>query len=214
MKKFLLSALLAATTLLAYNSSAQAQVSRIYLAGYMGLNTGTDQNFLETQTNNSGDFEFDNAVTFAGALGIRLSRQLRLEGELSYRNKEMSNVDIAGSGVFQAEGEIDSTIVMANLYYDFDVPWKTQPYIGGGIGYGWFGGETDDVSGILVNEAFDDQAFVWNIGGGFKYRPRSDFAWTAGYRYLASADLEFGNYEIDNTNHEFRLGIEWDLPTR
>lgn len=194
--------------------SANAQTSRVYFAGYLGLNTYNDQEFSEGSTNNVGDFEIDSAPSFAGALGIRLSRQVRFETELSYRNADFSSVDIAGQGGFGAGGEIDSTILMASLFYDFDVPWKVQPYIGGGLGYGWHGGQIEDGSGLLPNGDIDDADFIWNAALGFKYRPRSDFAFNVGYRYLDSFDLSVDDYELDYLSHEFRLGFEWDLPTR
>ena len=212
--KVILSSLLIGASALVISTAANAQTSRIYFAGYLGLNTFDDQEFSEKSTNNSGDFELDSAISFSGAIGLRLSRQLRMEGELSYRNAEFKNVDINNGISGGAGGEIDSTIAMANLYYDFDVPWKIQPYVGGGIGYAWHGGELTDGTGALTNANIEADGFVWNAGLGFKYRPRTDFAYNVGYRYLSSPDLEFGNYELDYRSHEFRAGIEWDLPAR
>ncbi len=212
-KTLTLAMILSASTL-ALSGAANAQTSRIYFAGYLGLNTYDDQEFSEKSTNSIGDFELDGATSFAGAIGLRLSRQFRLEGELSYRNAEFKNVDVAGVGSFGAGGEIDTNIAMANIYYDFDVPWKIQPYIGGGLGYAWHGGELSDGSGTLGNANIEATGLVWNAAAGIKYRPRTDFAYTLGYRYLSSPDLSFGDYELDYRSHEFRLGFEWDLPVR
>ena len=213
MKTFLTVATLGAS-LFAISAPANAQTSRIYFAGYLGLNTYNDLSFSESTIGSSGDFELDSTQSFAGALGIRLSPQLRLEGELSYRNAEFNNVDVLGLGSFNQGGEIDSTIAMASLYYDFDVPWKVQPYVGAGIGYGWHDGDIIDGSGALPSANIDDAGFVWNGALGFKYRPRSDFAFNLGYRYLGSEDLSVGSYETDYNSHEFRLGVEWDFPVR
>ena len=197
---------------IAYES--HAQTSRVYLAGYLGLNTFNDQKFTETSSARSGDLEIDNATRFAGALGIRLSRNLRVEGEISYRNGEINTMDISGVGTFAGGGELKSTMGMLNLYYDFDVPWRVQPYIGAGVGFAWHNGEITDSSGLLSSSSTDDSGLVWNVGGGLKYRPRTDLAFTGSYRYLDAADLELGAYEVDYGSHEFRLGIEWDLPVR
>lgn len=196
-------------------SFAQAQTSRIYLAGYLGLNLFNDQEFTEGSTGRSGDFELDNATSFAGALGMRLSQNVRLEGELSYRNAEFTTVDVAGGGTFDTGGELKSTLMFANMYYDFNVPWSIQPYIGGGLGYGWHSGEINDGSGLLTNASSDSSGIVWNAAAGIKYRPAPDLAFTAGYRYVDSwSDLEIGSYDVDFDTHEFRLGMEWDLPIR
>ena len=57
---------------------ASAQTSRLYLAGYLGLSTFNDLGFSDRGTNNSGDMELDNGTSFAGAIGLRLSRNTRL----------------------------------------------------------------------------------------------------------------------------------------
>jgi opacity protein-like surface antigen len=212
--KTLISALLLGTSALALPAAAAAQTSRIYFAGYLGLNTYEDQKFTEKTTNNNGDFQLDNATSFAGAIGLRLSRQLRLEGEFSYRNAEFKDVVISNVGSFSTGGQIDSKVALANLYYDFDVPWKIQPYVGGGVGYAFHNGTVSDGSGLLTNANIKADGFVWNAGAGLKYRPRTDLAYSLGYRYLSSPSLSFGDYEMDYSTHEFRLGLEWDLPVR
>jgi len=212
-KTHLLAAMLCAALVTGLSTSAQAQTSRIYLAGYLGLNISTDQGFTESSTSNSGDLELDSSTSFAGALGMRLSNQLRIEGEFSYRSSDFSSTDISGVGTFAAGGELESTILFANAYYDFDVPWIIQPYVGAGIGYGWHTGQISDSSGLLANASSDESSFLWNAAAGVKYRPQDNMAFTAGYRYLDTfTDLQFGSYDLDYSSHEFRAGMEWDLP--
>ncbi|MAF97109.1 MAG: hypothetical protein CMH26_00570 [Micavibrio sp.] len=211
-KNFLIAAAIGLLGLGASALPAAAQTSRLYFAGYLGLNTFNDQKFEEKSTGSTGDFELDNTTSFAGALGIRLSRQLRVEAELSYRNAEIQSMDLGGVGTFDNGGELKSTFAFMNLYYDFDVPWKIQPYVGAGIGYGWHTGEIADSSGSLQNASAEESTIAWNVGGGLKYRPRRDFAFTGSYRYLDSLDLDVGSYNIDYGSHEFRIGAEWDLP--
>ena len=210
MRACALAVIMLSTTSLAAN----AQTSRIYLAGYLGLNTFFDQEFTDSSSGNSGDFEIENDYSLAGALGLRLSPLVRLEGELSYRNADLSMADIQGVGSFDVGGKIKSTILFANAYYDFDVPWTIQPYIGGGLGYGWHSADIGDTSGFLTNASADETSIMWNVAAGVKYRTSPEMAFTAGYRYVDSFDLDVGSYEIDYDTHEFRLGMEWDLPIR
>jgi opacity protein-like surface antigen len=214
-KRFLCSSAICGLALImlsGYSQSAAAQTSRIYFAGYMGLNSFNDSKFNESTTGSSGDFGLDNGLSFAGALGIRLSQQLRFEGEYNYASTDIASVDIAGAGSFDIGGTFKSKVIFANLYYDLDVPWKIQPFIGGGLGYGWHSGEIDNGSGLLVSTSSEDANFMWNVAAGLKYRPTTDMAFTAGYRYVDSLDLNFGSYDFDYGAHEFRLGLEWDLP--
>ncbi|MBX2833929.1 MAG: outer membrane beta-barrel protein [Micavibrio sp.] len=213
-KKKLAIAALAGTLVIGAASFANAQTSRLYFAGYLGLNTYGEQDFAESTTNTSGAFQVDNTTSFGGALGLRLNRNLRAEAELSYRNAEIQSMNINGFGNFDAGGEFNSTFAFLNLYYDVDVPWKIKPFVGGGVGYGWHDGEISDVSGIATSDSGSAANFAYNIGGGLKYRPRPDMAFTGSYRYVDSFDLDFGTYEQDYNSHEFRIGVEWDLPVR
>ena len=61
---------------------ADAQNSRVYLAGYMGLNTMPDNDFSENTSGESGTYQTNNSVRFAGAIGVRLNRRVRFEPDL------------------------------------------------------------------------------------------------------------------------------------
>ncbi len=191
--------------------SAQAQTSRFYLAGYLGLNVFAEQEFKDTATGSSGNFDFSNAESFAGALGFRLSQQVRLEGEFSYRKADISDADVSGVGTISVGDNLKTKILSANAYYDFDVPWSIQPYVGGGLGYGWHEGQVS--SSLISSTSSEDSRFIWNIAAGAKFRYNPDLAFTAGYRYLDTfSDIEIGPHEIGYDSHEFRVGMEWDLP--
>ncbi len=194
---------------------ADAQTSRLYFAGYLGLNTSDDQEFSESTSGTVGDIEMKNTPLYAGALGVRLSRQFRLEGELSYRKADMDRIVINGAGNFELGGELRTWLALANLYYDFDVNWKKlQPFIGVGLGFGWHNGEINDLSGLAANASEDSTGIAWQAGGGLKYRVNPDMAFTGAYRYLGSTDLEFESYDWDYGSHEFLIGLEYDLPVR
>ncbi len=197
---------------LLFSTPAHAQVSRIYLAGYLGLNTYNDIDFVESRSNSIGTIKPSNNNNFAGALGLRLSETLRLEGELHYNNAKFDKYELSSGAVGDVNGEITSYIGLANLYYDFDVPWEIQPFIGAGIGYGFFEGNINDLSGLTADAVEDSRDFVYQIGGGAKYRMAPDLALTGSYRYLSTLDLKFGTYDMDYNNHEFRIGLEYDLP--
>jgi opacity protein-like surface antigen len=194
-------------------NSAQAQSSRIYFAGYMGLNTYGDLGFSESSANVSGDFEMDNATSFAGALGVRLTRQLRAEAEISYRKAEIASVDIAGAGSFRAGGDVSSLFYLLNLYYDFDLEWQNlQPFIGVGVGFASHEGQIQDIAGFGPAATDDSMSLAWALGGGLKYRMNDDVALTGNYRFLGVPDFQVDSYDVDYSSHEIRFGLEYDLP--
>lgn len=193
--------------------AAQAQVSRIYLAGYLGLNTFGDQEINDNTSLLNGDMELDNAVSFAGALGLRLSKQVRLEGELSYRKPNITNLSTgAVAAPFAVGGEMKQWTGLLNAYYDFDTRWKLTPYVSAGIGMSYFEGTMN--AGTPQNFNDSTYALTYQAGAGLKYRPRDNLAYTFGYRYLDTLGLEFDNVEMDYGSHEFRVGLEYDLDWR
>ena len=207
--------LAAAASLCAFSVAANAQVSRLYFAGYLGLSTFNDQPFSETTTNTSGDIKLDNATSFAGALGLRLSRDTRLEAEISYRKADISGADVGGSGTLDMGGNISSKFGFISLYQDFNNPrWKVKPYIGGGLGLVFHDASIVDPSGVALTTSDSSTGFAYHLGAGVKYRMSPDLAVTTGYRYIGTGDMDIASYQIDYSSHEFRMGLEWDLPYR
>jgi opacity protein-like surface antigen len=198
--------------ILAFTATSYAQSSRLYMAGYMGLNTYGDNEFSETTTPVSGDIKFKNAFSMAGSLGLRLTRQFRVEGELSYRKSDMDVMDVP-AGSFKMDGQIRSWISLLNGYYDFNMGWTSlNPFLSAGLGVAWHNTEIDDAAGIAPDASDDDLGLAWQVGGGLKLRMSDDMAFTGGYRYLATSDIGFDNYELDYDSHELRVGVEYDIP--
>jgi opacity protein-like surface antigen len=189
---------------------ASAQVSRIYMAGYMGLNTFGDQDFTDDLSSTKGTVQLNNAPSFASAIGLRLSRDIRVEAELSYRNSEVSQVDFPGASS-EAGGRIKQYLGFLNVYYDFSIPGKIQPFVNAGLGMGMFSGSLSNSAGGPSFSKETTTAMAWNAGAGIKYRTRDDLAFTAGYRYVDTTDLSFGDFDIDYGGHEFRIGVEYDF---
>lgn len=188
-----------------------AHAANVYFAGYLGLSQYGDQEFSEGSVPRSGDMEFKNGMSFAGALGLRVSRYMRVEAELGYNKTDLDRIDFANAGSFELGGEISGLTTMINLYYDFDVTWPLKPYVGAGIGYGWYDADIDDVSGLAVDVSDSASGLTWQVGGGMRYQLGSLVALDGGYRYVDSSDLGFGSYDIDYGAHEFRLGLSYDL---
>ncbi len=189
------------------SAAAQAQTSRLYFAGYMGLNMPSEQGFSDSGTGLTGDVKFDNAPAFAGALGLRLMKDVRIEAEVSYRNPDISSFDIDGFGTLNEQGNLKNWLGLLNVYYDFDLRGKIKPYIGAGLGFGHYTAEFD-------GESDDTTAFSYQVGAGLKYQLSPKTAITGGYRYLDSLDLDFDGMEVDYGSHELMIGLQYDLDWR
>lgn len=209
MKKFF--SILLASALVLGASAAVAQTSRIYFAGYIGLTTFNALKIEDEDAGLGGTVTPDNAPNFAGALGLRFNRNFRLEGEYSYRDASFGTANIDGFGEQVIGGDVKMSSVLVNAYYDFDLGWKTQPYVMAGLGVSQYKGDLNDPSGNLTEVNDTAYGMTWTAGAGLKYRVSPRFAWTGGYRYLDGTDVNLGNTTIDTSAHEFRVGIEYDL---
>lgn len=208
-----ISALILSLIILIGVGSAHAQSSRLYVAGYLGLNVHGENAYSDTTAGLSGDYELDNTPTFAGALGLRLDKNWRIEGEISYRRPDFDRVDFASGGTANAGGDIATWLYMANVYYDFDFKWRNlQPFVTGGVGLAYHEFNFEDTGTALNTGGGDTFDLAFQVGGGAKYRYSDDIALTGSYRYLGTSEINAGNFNADYSTHEFRLGIEYDIP--
>ena len=174
-----------------------------------------DQTYKEDITPASGDISFDNGISFAAALGVRVNKKLRFEAELSRYKSDLDNIELV-NGNFAMSGELQTYTLLVNGIYDLDLNWKwpIQPYVSAGLGFAKFDGDFEDTSNVTISESGDDYGFVWQVGSGLKYRVDPNLAVTGGYRYLSASELELDSARIEYSNHEFRMGIEYDIPVQ
>lgn len=194
-------------------NTASAQTSRVYLAGYFGLNSSTSHDFSESSRPASGDLSLKNAPVLAGALGLRFTPALRFEAEISRRKTEMDRMDINGAGSYKLGGDLTSWLYMINGYYDIDLGWrKLMPFATAGIGIAVHDAEIIDDANVAANGLDTSWGLALQLGSGLKYRIKDNMAFTGSYRFIGTTDMEVDSYEIGYSSHEIRLGIEYDLP--
>jgi len=179
MRAFALS--LAATCLLALATPATALAQGFYAGGMLGYGAGGGE------TDNSGaDLELDSGPFLSGFIGMR-SGALRIEGELAYRENDMDEF-----GGIPVVGEMYSTAVMANVYYDFGPGGGyVTPYVGAGIG------AVDVTFDSAVKD--DDTTVAVQMMGGLAF-PISQVASVTGELRAFGTEAEF----TDN------LGVPFD----
>lgn len=192
------------------SSMALARDSGLYFAGYLGLSHFGSQDFSSTSSGANGTLDIKAAPNFAGALGLRLNENIRLEGELSYRKLNIKTVNVDGFGTFDGDGHFKNWTGLLNLYYDFNTHSKFTPYLSGGLGLSHVSGQLADTgSGTSFSE--EDYGFTWQAGAGLKYRASDKTAYTLGYRYIDTPDLNMGKADVDHGGHEFRVGLQYSF---
>lgn len=115
--------------------------------------------------------------------------------------------------VADGRGDITSTSVFVNAYYDFNRGGSIEPYLGAGIGY-------SDVevaynpSGIGVVNGSESK-FAYQGKAGATYALAPNWGVYAEYTYRATEDIELqnqlfpGTLEIENQSHLFSIGVRY-----
>jgi opacity protein-like surface antigen len=162
--------------------------------------------------------KFDNTWSFGGGVGMHFSNRIR--GDITYDHRFSGDVsgDLTGGNLDGTRNfSLESDVVLANLYYDFDLGRRFTPYIGGGIGFAHHntgsgtvdtcgctigtidsGSNTDFAAALMAGVSID----LWGgqqvvAGGGMKDGPMyvdtgRKLALDIGYRFLWLGDAETG----------------------
>ncbi len=179
--------------------------------------------------------EFDGGTVISGELGVRYGSNVRAGVEISYQTADVDthkNVTL-GSGSIDAldaaalagapdplgvsvgdlvaagQGDIESTSVFANVYYDFG-DGALQPYVGGGIGFSDVN-VTYNPSGVGIIDDGETK-FAYQVKAGATYAFENNWEIFGEYTYRATDDIEVNNdlfpggLDIENQSNLFSVG--------
>jgi opacity protein-like surface antigen len=224
---------------------SDVSMSRFYIRGdlsYSWMREGGMVERLYGQDWEMSDTDIENTWAFGGGLGWYLSPNFRTDLTLDYhRNAEAHGIatvplsaiadpdqaDYAGD--WNSKFNVQSTVLLANFYYDFGSRQDFNPYIG--VGLGWAFNKTN--GGTVLNptgstydiDGANQTNFAWALMAGVTKDLGHGFNMDMGYRYLNMGDAHTGNI-IDNngleivdtdpivndiTAHQVRLGLRYDI---
>ena len=167
---------------------------------------------------NKGDM--DNAFLGGVGLGYRLNDIVRVDGTVEYRAKNTTTArDRDFDTTRKYEGDVASTVLMANAYVDLVTYHNVTPYIGAGLG-----ASANRVSNFEVDTSRQnyqtasntewDLAFAVHAGVGIKLSRRVIF--DIGYSYSDLGDAKTqdisgsGSLKLDHlTSHDVKVGIRY-----
>lgn len=227
-----------AGALLALGLSLNASAAGLYGSIQLGYSEQASES--EPYGNNiavDADFpaEFDAGDSVVGGVGIgyRFNDNFRLEGRLAYRNSDFNETQF-GTGErngseYILNGEISSTTLTVEGFYDFSNSSAFTPYIKAGIGvsdndysarlggagvaaFDPYDGTTD---GYYDNYADDSSTeFSWNVGFGGSYDLSDKTALYVEYQYTVFGDVRTGQdsftdgFKIDDAAaNELMVGV-------
>jgi len=160
---------------------------------YIGIHGGAS--FLADADNtDQGGFvsenDFETGIQFGGVIGYRVFRNLRVEGEVTFRDNNVDSLRFAGGSEVDAGGGVMALSGLVNVWYDIPIPARVTPYIGGGVGLATV--EPDDVSagGVLFADDNADLVFGGQAGAGLRIPLLPRITASLDYRYFRTVDPE------------------------
>lgn len=172
-----------------------------YLRGFVGIgmNGAYKLDYMQNPANSS-DFAFDSTsianTTFLGAgIGYEFNNWLRLEATAEYRAKAriyaFGHYTDGAGGVFldTYEGNLSSTIFLANAFVDLGTWDCWTPFVGAGIGGAWNRlSNFTDINPSLAGFGFGRNPSEWHLAyalyAGVAYNVSKNFKIDLTYRYL------------------------------
>ncbi len=159
-------------------------------------------------------FDTDKSFGFTGAVGKRFANGFRGEAEVGYRQlegnasvpygREDMNVDI--------KAKVDITTVMANFFYDWNNNTRFTPYVGGGLGVGFFQPHVT-VAGYGDSMTFNDldtTSAVYQLMAGVNVAVVKNVELYGGWNYFNAVTDPYafgGQYEVGH--HSAELGARF-----
>jgi len=160
---------------------ANAQTSRFYLRGDLGLALGTPS--VETDTNPASPIAslgsdtingtFGTGVMFDMGVGFRAFSFLRLEGTIGYIPSLAYKGAFGSSGATTTQGSVSALVGLATANIDLaaftgPLPGGLQPYLLGGVGF------------ANVTNSGEDDFFNTNYRNTISGTTQTNVAWTVG----------------------------------
>lgn len=145
----------------------------------------------ETPVTPSGNsYDLDDNWMVSGGFGYGFTNGLRAEGELAYRNN-----DVSGTG-----DEAEAISVLANLYYDFNHNGRFVPYVGAGLGFA-----------SLDVGPYSDANWAWQGVAGVAVPLTPRLSLDVAYRHFQIEDLEIMNQDGDYKHDAVTVGLRWQF---
>lgn len=220
MRKLLLAT--TAASLMASGIAAQDRYATVF-GGWRSLdNTDFDAiNNISGTLRFEGDWSTDNGYAIGAIIGQRFTPNIRGEIELSYATNDVSSFnDTSGtssSPSVDANGSLDTLLLMANVWYDIPLEAAVTPYIGGGLGVGRVEASGVTIGGT-VRASGSSTGLAGQVGFGARWALGRGML-DVGYRYQMTeydgldVDTIGGGLSLDNGKlYAHTLTIGYSIP--
>jgi opacity protein-like surface antigen len=204
MKKQIFTLAIATLALSAGAAHAGDWRSNLYMKGGVGWNHANESEYT------SGSTDFEEGYTVSGAIGYDFGA-VRTELELAYRDNDVNDIYIGTTPQPNPGGDISSTAVMLNGYYDIPTGGAVTPYIGAGIGMAHVSANDFHVGTLSIGDETDD-VFAYQGIAGANFAIDGGFSLFAEYKYFATSDVDINTTDSASyDNHSILAGFKYDF---
>ena len=221
-----LSGFLLMSILLPAGVSAQENRPYIVMSGLMLALVESEGTHSAGGETLSAEFDMDAGYGATLAFGFGAAPGASAEIEVGYRATDLArlqNVRVTNSpgatarvrGRFPVTGSLNTSSLMVNGYYTFDVR-AFRPYVGAGVGvarHEWSNADrivansAGDILHYLPSTSNDDVAFAYQLMLGLNWVLADNMEARAGYRYFATTDVNFDGVEAGYATHNVDGGL-------
>jgi opacity protein-like surface antigen len=183
-----------------------------YLRGDVGFSFNEEPDLSQAGVPFFG-VDLDDSWSIGGGFGYNFRDNIRGDVTVDHRFE----ADLVGTNASTAavsRTSLVSTVVLANLYYDFSDWNNFTPYLGGGVGLSY--NEIDVQTGTTIADKSVSLAAA--AMAGLSYHFGNEWMLDAGYRFLYLGDAKTkstataSSLNIDDIySHELRVGFRYEL---
>jgi opacity protein-like surface antigen len=124
-----------------------------------------------------------------GSIGYQ-SNPMRYEGQITYLKTELDHFNANGIPQTDTNGYGQAVVGMLNVYYDFlSLNPILQPFVGAGIGYGWFQANLNSAAPSLISYDAHNATFAYQGTAGITLNFAENYALNLNYRYVGTLKL-------------------------
>ncbi len=200
---------LAAIGLVALSAPA-ARAQKLYVGAQAGLVVVPDGD-TQVQGFVPSTMSYDPGFGLGVMLGAKIDA-VRLEGEVTYRSNDTDTLsDFSGS--IPVSGDVSSTSLMVNGYWDIRSASNIAPYVGMGLGFANIAADARSLVGD-IDDSDVVAAFQLVAGVGISLSPKTTL--DISYRFFVTQDPSFTNVfgervDTEYSAHNLMLGVRFGL---
>jgi len=184
-----------------------------YASIFLGASFPTNTSVTSTEFGAGGStfndrVEFDPGINIGATGGFDFGF-LRLEGELSHKNGEMSTVTeqaTNGNRFVNVDGRLGALALLFNIFFDLHNSTPVTPYFGGGVGFATLhlsdtiGTQTDTGDRVILYRSDDDTVFAYQAGAGLEIDLNYGISLDLAYRYFGTSKARFDRNSFTATD--------------